>query len=504
MKQPTPTTTDNWPIYNCHIHTFTKKHTPRGFIKWVLSDADLGRINWVRMPIYLLFVVLYFGLLVLLADFTVSLSTASGPLSLLAYSFVLLFQAVLVIPIVLLVLVLVVLGVILLLQGIIDLLLKMRSVSKSEDADNQLTELKNKVVRGRRRVIRSELLMDLLVRINPASNDIFERTARFLKIAEQPSQGDVFRQVELQYPEKTTVFVVLPMDMTFMNMGELEMPIERQHEELLTLAQAFEGQIVPFYAADPRHEDIVERVRDNLAPDKFRGIKIYPNLGYKPDHPRLMEIYKVCIKGNFPVLTHCSPGGIWRYGLSKEERRANSEPENYRRILETKGYRDLKLCLAHFGGAEEWVRHLKGRASRNEEQAWVRTINDMIASGDYPNLYTDISYTVFTPKVEGLYVDLVDYLKVLLNNPRVRKRVLFGSDYYMVERESISEKEVSLLLRSRLGEELYKQIAYTNPREFLGIEVPAATPESAGSKRVGKKRVSPAPASSRKRQVNLR
>jgi len=115
----------------------------------------------------------------------------------------------------------------------------------------------------------------------------------------------------------------------------------------------------------------------------------------------------------------------------------------------------------------------------------VRTIYEMIASGEYPNLYTDISYTVFTPKVQGLYVDLVDYLKVLLTNERVRQRVLFGSDYYMVERESISEKEVSLLLRSRLGEDLYKQIAYTNPRAFLGIgpHRPAgASPKSARKK----------------------
>ena len=38
---------------------------------------------------------------------------------------------------------------------------------------------------------------------------------------------------------------------------------------------------------------------------------------------------------------------------------------------------------------------------------------------------------------------------------------------------SSAEKEVSLLLRSRLGEDLYRQIAYTNPREFLNIEMPA-------------------------------
>ncbi|HLF74375.1 MAG TPA: amidohydrolase family protein [Anaerolineales bacterium] len=466
--------TDDWIIYNCHIHTFTRQHSPRQFIKWVLSDSELGRINWVRVPFYLLLVVLYIFVLVFLARFSIFLSTRSDLLSLLGYPFVLLTQAVLVIPIVLLVGILAALGLIVLLQGIIDLLIKMRSVSQSPQADSQLMQLKNTVARGRRRVIRSNLLINLLVRINPASNDIFERTARFLKIAEQPTQWDVFRQVELQYPKKT-VFVVLPMDMGFMNLGKLEAPIDRQHDELWNLAECYQGRIIPFYAADPRHEDIVERVRNNLARDKFRGIKIYPNLGYRPDDPKLMEIYKICIEGDFPVLTHCSPGGIWQYGLSKKDRRANSHPINYKRILDMPGYQNLKLCLAHFGGAEEWKKHLQGRAQEAEEESWVRTIYEMIASGNYPNLYADISYTVFTPKVQGLYIDLVDYLKVLLAHPLVRKRVLFGSDYYMVERESISEKEVSLLLRSRLGEDLFKQIAYTNPREFLGIEVPAAT-----------------------------
>ena len=468
-------TTDDWSIYNCHIHTFTRQHAPRQFIKWVLADGDLGRINWTRIPLYLLFVVLYFALLVFLARFAIFLSARSDLLSLLGYSFVLFFQALLVIPIVLLFVVLAALGVILLLQALIDLLIKVRKVSPAGEAKSQLIELKNQVALGRGRVIRSNLLIDLLVRINPASNDIFERMARFLKISEQPTQQEVFKQVELQYPKDKTVFVVLPMDMSFMKLGELDAPIERQHEELFDMAQKSGGQIIPFYAADPRHDDILDRVKNNLSKDKFRGIKIYPNLGYRPDHPNLMEIYKLCIKGDFPVLTHCSPGGIWMYGLAKKERRANSQPLNYKAILDTKGYRNLRLCLAHFGGSEEWVRHLRGRAQGNEEEAWVRTIYEMIASGNYPNLYTDISYTVFTPKVQGLFIDLVDYLKVLLSHPLVSKRVLFGSDYYMVERESISEKEVSLLLRSRLGEDLYKQIAYTNPREFLGIEVPAST-----------------------------
>ena len=95
----TSNTTDDWTIYNCHIHTFTRKHAPRQFIKWALSDGDLGRINWARIPLYLLFVFLYGLLLVFLARSTIFFSNRSDVLSLLGYSFVLFFQAVLVLPI---------------------------------------------------------------------------------------------------------------------------------------------------------------------------------------------------------------------------------------------------------------------------------------------------------------------------------------------------------------------------------------------------------------------
>jgi hypothetical protein len=37
----------------------------------------------------------------------------------------------------------------------------------------------------------------------------------------------------------------------------------------------------------------------------------------------------------------------------------------------------------------------------------------------------------------------------------------------MVEREKVSEKEVSIGLRAHLGEKLYFQIAYDNPRKYL-------------------------------------
>ncbi|HEX5840287.1 MAG TPA: amidohydrolase family protein [Anaerolineales bacterium] len=464
---------EDWEIYNCHIHTFTMKHSPESFHLWIFSDPKLGRINARKILWNLCLIGGYFGLLFLLSTAATLLSGRPDRLSQLGYSFLLLLQALLVTPLILLIGVLLALGALLVYQAILNLLLKLRSMSQPVQADSTLMKMKKSADRQQKKIVRSKLLYEVLVRIKPGSNDIFERTARFLKIAEQPTQEEVFLQVQRQYPNDEKVktrFVVLPMDMTFMKLGTVSASIELQHEELLSLAECYKPQIIPFYAADPRHPDIVDRVKNNLVRGKFEGIKIYPSLGYPPDDDRLMEIYQLCIEGDFPVVTHCSPGGIWQYGLSKETRRAYSEPLYYKeRILDRPGYSKLKLNLAHFGGVEEWNKHLQGRNHDEKEQAWVKTICDMIVCGDYPNLYTDISYTAFTPKQEGLIIDLIDYLKVLLTHPSIRKRVLFGSDYYMVERESVSEKEASILLRSRLGEKLYKQIAHTNPREFLCI-----------------------------------
>jgi len=332
------------------------------------------------------------------------------------------------------------------------------------------------------RLVRNKWFIKNLIRLMKGTkynNDPLERQARFIDTGELGSQAKVFQQIQNQYPKGTT-FVALPMDMKFMGLGDPPEPIEKQHADLLKLASESGGCLIPFYAADPRREGIVEQVRNNLGKDKFRGIKIYPNLGYFPYDDKLMEIYKICEKGNFPVTSHCSPSGVWKHHFEEDDwkhhfeeddRRKHGNPSNYKKVLDA--HPKLKLCLAHFGGVEEWQKHLAGRpGGPDKEEAWVKTIYDMIDSGKYPNLYTDISYTIFTPKLKGLYIDLIDYLKVMLTNEKIRTHVLFGSDYYMVQREEMSEKEVSIMLRSRLGEDLYFQIAYHNPREFLGLNTP--------------------------------
>jgi hypothetical protein len=50
----------------------------------------------------------------------------------------------------------------------------------------------------------------------------------------------------------------------------------------------------------------------------------------------------------------------------------------------------------------------------------------------------------------------------------LRRRVLFGSDYYMTRQETLSERAVCFRLRNALGEEVFRQISETNPAIWLG------------------------------------
>ncbi len=324
-----------------------------------------------------------------------------------------------------------------------------------------------RLVRAMRRPLLRGLILWLFEQIVPRSNkDAAARTGRFLARGAFESQARVFEYVQKQYPAGTR-FIVLPMDMEFMSAGRPEVQYEAQLRELAELRDASKGTVIPFCAVDPRRPNVVEEFKRWHREYKIRGVKLYPNLGYFPDDPVLLEVYAYCEKNKLPVLAHCSTGGIRKTGLSREQAQKFAHPANYKSVL--KQFPKLNFCLAHFGGADEWERHLAGETPRKGEDAtWLTVLMEMLRSGKYPNLYTDVSYTMFTEKPAYRPFTYFEFLKVLLVEKEVRERVLFGTDYYMVEREKVSEKEVSIALRAHLGEKTYFQLAHHNPRRFLG------------------------------------
>jgi predicted TIM-barrel fold metal-dependent hydrolase len=316
--------------------------------------------------------------------------------------------------------------------------------------------------------------------VDPKRQTRFGRYAQIVETSFGRDQAAIFQILRGFYPEDTR-FVVLPMDMTFLNQGPVEKSIADQHREVARLRDSQPDLVIPFAAVDPRHKGIAETTIRLLEQDRFRGIKLYPPTGYHPDDPALRPLYAYAEEHGVPVLTHCSrPGAVQYRGDPTEQMRLDPEsgqrlglgryellerftdPDSYVPIL--KRHPRLRLCLAHFGGEGDWSRYMNRPwvTGTPAEMSWLSKILDMLRSGEYPNLWTDIAYTLFADD------EFVYLLNVLLADEQVRSRVLFGSDFYVVENAELEERRRSVRIRAVLGEELFATIATDNPKAFLG------------------------------------
>lgn len=296
--------------------------------------------------------------------------------------------------------------------------------------------------------------------------DKLDRLYRFQQEAGHTAQRQILEGVRKHYPGNTR-FVILPMDMAGIGHGPVPWGVRDQHDELhaLSLHPDHKGTVLPFATVNPLADGSVEeglRALDRLG---FRGLKIYPRMGFAPDHPDLMNrVYPRLVALNRPVMTHCSRGGVQGAALADYHADRFTEPAAYIPVMMR--HPDLRICLAHFGGQRDWQAYANARAPVGDDN-WQVRIRRMIGSGDWPNLWTDISYTLFH------FDDFIPFLRIFLTgedaeSERLRARVLFGSDYYMTRQEKLSERAVCFRLRNALGDEVFRQIAEENPRIWLG------------------------------------
>ena len=363
-------------------------------------------------------------------------------------------------------------------------------------------------------------LVRKLPELRKKDHDMAERLINIVKHGAGPdgkgrSQKDVFNNLQSYYPRNTR-FIVLPMDMAYMNAGEVPEPYVKQIEQLEALKEEYRERIYPFIFAEPRRlqkeSDHLDFMKDKLKSGKFAGIKMYPALGYWPFDDLLEGVMDYALEHQLPIMSHCVHGVVHDRGKkvyhvhpanpdaklegrrSRDFTRHFSHPINFHCLMdqailsklwkrEAPDYFNLKMCLAHFGGSDEWQKYLKNPwvadktngeegshpelhpdnwsfklETEEEEYSWFSVIKAMIHH--YPNVYADISFMLYDKELWGM-------LKMLLQtDKKLRTRVLFGTDFYVVAQKG-TERELSIGVRSFLGEELFEQIAKTNVEEYL-------------------------------------
>lgn len=393
--------------------------------------------------------------------------------------------------------------------------------------------------------------------------------ARYINIgrfAYYDNQFNIYSKLKQQYPPKSK-FVILPMDMEFMDAGKISKEGDYENQMLqLKSIKNNHPEALPFIFIDPRrdnvgYQDFMKWRPDNdkviledcfikkyIEDEKFAGFKIYPALGYFPFDEKLLALWKYAADNGIPIMTHCIRGTIFYRGQKKQEwnyhpvfkQKINSKtdeldyillpkqknedfsldfthPLNYLCLLDEKilikliekskderikklfGYdsltntissnlNKLKICFAHFGGDDEWKKFLESDRDRYSNQIlknpdsginflknneleesyglleniwrgvdWYTIITGMMLQ--YDNVYADLSYIIHNS-------DIFPLLKQTLKNEKLKKRILFGTDFYVV-RNHLTEKEMLANTQAILSKKEFDIIARDNPINYL-------------------------------------
>ena len=124
--------------------------------------------------------------------------------------------------------------------------------------------------------------------------------------------------------------------------------------------------------------------------------------------------------------------------------------------------------------------YYRDRCIDSNQASWIKQSVDImeISEGDnykYPNFYVDLSY-LFIKDYK------TEFLWLLKNHPIVKDRLLFGSDWYMIENSGVplpdfitdakpAIDEISKKLTEHTGirENLWTTFTRTNPMKFFNI-----------------------------------
>jgi predicted TIM-barrel fold metal-dependent hydrolase len=247
-------------------------------------------------------------------------------------------------------------------------------------------------------------------------------------------------------------------------------------KDLVDLQENNKEKVFPFLAIDPRRRGIMNMIEEYVNPIKgpFKGIKLYPPLGYLPSHPNLESVYDYCIKNDIPITVHTSPGGIKSFrkriyvrsfdkdhgdkwvdleDTGKSAQEYFTDPDKWIPVLDK--FKNLRINFAHFGGGDQCLKY------NNSGSTWTEKIINIIEKykKEHPNIYCDMSYYA-KKELKGI----ID--KIMMDHPIINDRLMFGTDYVMIMMDlGLGGLENYYNLYNKLNKKQY----FENANKFLRL-----------------------------------
>jgi len=360
-----------------------------------------------------------------------------------------------------------------------------------------------------------------------------KRYASFLERGVHSDQLDVFHDLSNSYPGEDIKFVSLILDMD--HLGNINSnKINTQIQGAITVKKKYPDNVLLFLGLDPRSynsgNEMLAFVRNNFDTKilnntvyPFTGLKIYPSTGFYVFDEKLKPTFEWAADNGVPIMSHNNYlGGIFNndkntiiqnlkgtdgytnmsyngsyitvnkkiniFGMKETNDNMYScsffmEPNAYESMFnyfEKRGGNPLKLCFAHYGGLEQF-QYANGIGKKNDDPYqknpvgmthinWYQQIKTMISQ--YKGAYTDISYMV----ADWNYSDNKNELSILtndLNDQKIQSKIMFGTDFFLAEREraenstysQFKNNAQSILLSN--GESVWQRMAQSNTSLFL-------------------------------------
>lgn len=277
--------------------------------------------------------------------------------------------------------------------------------------------------------------------------EFIKRYRTIIQLLRSGSMADVYIAFEQNYAihqvlnyrdkgNKKLLTIALGMDLNSGWEDSVPKTWEEQNAELALLSR--NHPVLSYLPIDPRRENLYDVFLDafDQSNPQFFGVKCYPALGYLPSDNRLMPIFKICAEKNIPIMTHCggevvstfeNPIYANRLGVQVEindykrnhrARRLN-EPQEWEFVL--KEYRNLRLCLGHYGGGAAW---------ENDPATSHRIPEIFEMMTKYDNLYADFSFNLESLTAIKNFRNKLDKDDTI--GKLMKERSLFGTDFWVI------------------------------------------------------------------------